>query len=152
MKFHRAVTRTILAAFCLGFVQARADELKAMMEARSMGQLAGVIEKSNRLRRARSVCEAELRNKRLPVHCFLVVELEDSVLKSDTGRELAWLEAICLERVSGVRDQNLLKLVASRPFVPAACREAAKREAEDLDYADGSAYRADRFLRRHKFH
>lgn len=129
---------------------AETDDFRALIQARSMDQLTMTLEKAKRLRHARFVCEAQLRTKRIPISCFEVIELEEPGQRVDSDREQVRLEALCLERVKTVRDQAHLKLAASRPFVPKACREAAKREADDLEYADGSAHRAEQFLRRLK--
>lgn len=134
----------------VNLAKAEADVFRAVIQARSMSQLTTTVEKSNQLRRARAVCEAQLRTKRVPISCFQVLELEESTQKSDRNRELAWLEALCLERVKNARDQIELKRVASLSYVPKACREAAKNEADDLAYADGSAHFAEIFLRRRK--
>lgn len=145
---------SVLVAFSLALsgqpAMAEADDFRAMIQARSMSRLTMTLEKSKRLRRARSVCEAQLRTKRIPISCFEVIELEESVQQEESNRERAWLEALCLERVKTVRDQAHLKAAASLAYVPKACREAAKLEADDLAYADSSAHRAEKFLRRRR--
>ncbi len=117
------------------------DELRLMISASTPSRLSLTLEGVRVRRRARGVCEVQLRSRRLPIACFRAVEI------SGGHQEMNWLDKLCLDRVRDSRDRRELIEVGGDRLVPSDCRKAAIKRADDLEYAEQVSRPAELFSR-----
>ena len=128
------------------------DILKSILTARTYSQLKRTAERGHRMRRARLVCDAQLRANRIPIACFDVLAFEVAQTGSSIPEQDAnWLESVCSRRASNARDWHELQDTSRAPAVPKKCKAAAEARLADLQYADQSERPAELFNRRFVF-
>lgn len=127
--------------------------LRRLLRARTSSQLRRILAEDQNLRRARLVCDGELRGSRVPEACFEAISLtkvrNDSAWTEFDGekKDERWLEDLCITRVEASRDWKELSLASRNRRLPARCREAAIKRRDDLAYSDQSERPAEIFAR-----
>jgi hypothetical protein len=139
-----AMSLSLILSFAQYPHQALADdqesnEFNEILRTRSIEDISKIRARHERQRRARIVCEVQLKNLRIPSACFELAKL--AKLAKEVGqkgeREIASLGSICRDRAAASSEPEELKRLLSAQNIPKPCREVAKRRVEDLAYARG---------------
>ncbi len=109
--------------------QAPQNELRALLEVRSVTDLEQTVASAMRLSNFEAACRAELKAHALPRSCFVKLTLQKPI----DSREFARLTRICRE--SAAKSQSQIDLADSRGL-PDDCRLSVRSRLDDLQYAD----------------